>query len=69
LEERALAYIVVPFRQTTLDALRLFKSQLRKCRNAMSPIFSKLFCADFKPGLRNLRAEAHKKSAVKLRDF
>jgi hypothetical protein len=27
------------------------------------------FLADFKPGLRNLGAEVHEKSAVKLRDF
>jgi len=30
---------------------------------------SGLFCADFKPGLKDLGAEAHEKSAVKLRDF
>jgi hypothetical protein len=30
---------------------------------------SRLFCVDFKPGLRNVGARVHKKSAVKLRDF
>ena len=30
---------------------------------------SRLFCVDFKPGLRNVGAEVHEKSAVKLRDF
>jgi hypothetical protein len=30
---------------------------------------SRFFCVDFKPGLMNLRAEVHEKSAVKLRDF